>query len=435
MFSAASTYPVLIASHLIVALLVTLIFRKKNDASARLWVSASLMFCLALGILLSFDETSPFIRYFLGNFFALCATILYGYSLTRLFGLSYKTTDLDLVMCGLGASVFFLLVKLELSIFVDPAAGLIYGLLNLYIFLRLKRINKDKNLYFKIISYTFLALAMIWFARIPLSRTFEFKFAVDSGLPNYLLVFTTLILLLFRQVGYLVLRIDLMLSEKIDNATDFAAAVQTQMLKSLNALSLARDHETGNHIVRTQWYVKEVALKLLADGHYAEQLNEKVIDAMFMVAPLHDIGKVGIPDSVLLKPDALDAAEWSIMKTHATIGETILQAAIEGDRKHAQLLQTAIEIAGGHHEKWNGTGYPRGLSGQQIPLAARIMSVADIYDALVSARVYKITWPHERAIEEIKRYSGEYFDPVVVEAFLSIQDRVKAIATAHADAE
>jgi response regulator RpfG family c-di-GMP phosphodiesterase len=171
------------------------------------------------------------------------------------------------------------------------------------------------------------------------------------------------------------------------------------------------------------------------DGPYTTQLNEKIIETMFLVAPLHDIGKVGIPDSVLLKPDALNAEEWSVMKTHAMIGETILQAAIDGDQKHAQLLQTAVEIAGGHHEKWNGSGYPRGFSGQQIPLAARIMSVADMYDALVSTRVYKTKWTHDQAIDEIKRQSGEYFDPVVVQAFLSIQDQVQAIATAYADAE
>jgi HD-GYP domain-containing protein (c-di-GMP phosphodiesterase class II) len=254
-------------------------------------------------------------------------------------------------------------VKLELSIFVGQAAGLIYGLLNTYVYVRLKKANKEKNLYFKIVSYTFLALALIWFAHTPLSRIFEFKFAVDSGIPNYVLVFVTFILLIFRQVGYLALRISLFLNEKIDGATRFTAAVQTQMLKSLNALSLARDNETGNHIIRTQWYVKEIALKLMAEGPYTTQLDEKVVNAMFLVAPLRDIGKVGIPDSVLLKPDALDAAEWSTMKTHAMIGETILQAAIDGDKKHAQLLHTAIEIAGGHHEKWNGAGYPRGLSG------------------------------------------------------------------------
>ena len=154
-----------------------------------------------------------------------------------------------------------------------------------------------------------------------------------------------------------------------------------------------------------------------------------------MVAPLHDIGKVGMPDSVLLKPDSLSATEWAVMKTHPSIGESIMKAAIEGDAKHAHLLKMAIEIAGGHHERWNGKGYPRGLSAQQIPLSARIMSVADVYDALVSARVYKRKWSHEQAIEEIKCNSGEYFDPLVVEAFLSIQDKVKNIAAAHADAQ
>lgn len=330
----------------------------------------------------------------------------------------------------------FLLIKLDLSKFVGSAAGTIYGLINTYAYVRLKTVNhKVNNFYLKIISYTFLALAIIWFIRIPLSQIYEFKFAVDSGTPNYVLVFATFIFLVIRQVGYLVLRINLILNEKVESATEFADATKTQMLKSLNALSLARDNETGNHIVRTQWYVKVVAVKLKEMGQYTDQLSEEMIDVMFMVAPLHDIGKVGIPDSVLLKPNALDADEWVIMKTHTTIGETILNSAIDGDAKHNQLFKIGIEIAGGHHEKWNGEGYPRGLSGQQIPLSARIMSVADMYDALVSARVYKKKWSHEQAIEEIKRNSGEYFDPIVVDAFLFIQDKVKTIASTHADVE
>lgn len=433
MLSAINMYPIVIALNLIEAALLFFIFRKKNDNSAHLWICASIIFCLALAVLLLFDDKSPFIRYFLGNILASYSTILFIYSLLKIFSIDIKWKILDAALCTLGALVIYLLFELDLSTFVGCAAGVSYGLLNTYGYFRLRTANKEKNLSFTLISYIFLALAVVWFVRIPLSLKYEFKFAVDTGLANFILLFLTFTLFITRQVGYLTLRLSLYFNQKIDAATDLSEALQNQMLKSLNALSHARDNETGNHIIRTQWYVKEIALKLMADGHYTDQLNKKVIDAMFMVAPLHDIGKVGIPDAILLKPDSLNPEEWSIMKTHALIGETILQAAIEGDKKHAQLLQVAIEIAGGHHEKWNGMGYPRGISGQQIPLSARIMSVADMYDALVSARVYKTKWSHEQAIEEIKRNSGESFDPLVVEALLSIQDRVKTIAAEHSD--
>ena len=435
MFSAVSMFPVVIALHLIEAALLFFLFRKKNDASARLWICASILYCLALGILLSFNNTSPFTRYFLGNFFALYSSILFIYSLLQLFNISIKWKTFDATACLLGAFVMFLLVKLNLSTYVGVAAGVSYGLLNTYSYFRLKRANKENNLGFNLISYTFLAIAILWFIRIPLSLKYEFKFAVDAGLANYILLFVSFALLIARDIGYLILRLRLTFNERIAALNDYSESIKNQMLKSLNAISHARDNETGNHIIRTQCYVREIALKLMEDGHYADQLNKNKIDAMFMVAPLHDIGKVGIPDAILLKPDSLNAQEWSIMKTHALIGETILQAAVDGDKKHAQLLQTAIEIAGGHHEKWNGTGYPRGISGQQIPLSARIMALADVYDALVSARVYKTRWSHEQAIEDIKRNSGNSFDPLVVEAFLSIQDRVKAIAAEYLDSE
>ncbi len=434
MFSATNIYPVLIALHIIEAVLVALIFRDKHDKSAQLWVGASLMFAVAISVLCFFNETASFERDFLGNFLTAYTIVLYVYSLFALFDIPQNTKILDAAICTVVATVFFLLVELDLTNLVAPMAGLLYGLINALAYFRLKRANRNaSNTYLQIISYTFLAVAVIWFIRIPLSQRYGLKFAVDAGMANYVLVFSTFIFLVIRQVGYLILRINLMLNAKIHHAAEFAAATQTQMLKSLNAISRARDNETGSHIVRTQWYVKEVALQLMATGHYTDQLSKEIIETMFNVAPLHDIGKVGIPDSILLKPGALDPEEWTIMKTHTTIGETILRAAIDGNAKHTQLLQMGIEIAGEHHEKWNGKGYPRGLSGQQIRLSARIMSVADMYDALVSVRVYKEKWSHAQAIEEIKRNSGESFDPVVVEAFLSIQEKIKSIATANAD--
>lgn len=215
-------------------------------------------------------------------------------------------------------------------------------------------------------------------------------------------------------------------------ANQKSAYLEEQMLSTLNAIALARDNETGQHILRTQHYVKTIALRLRALGHYLEELNDTDIETMFKAAPLHDIGKVGIPDNILLKPGRLTDSEWAIMKTHALIGENTL-AATKHDKEHSRLLTVAQNIAGGHHEYWNGEGYPRGLQGQQIPLEARIMALADVYDALVSERVYKKNWSHENAVQFIIEKKDSQFDPLVVEAFLCDADVFNEIAQAFKD--
>lgn len=222
--------------------------------------------------------------------------------------------------------------------------------------------------------------------------------------------------------------------EKSERAAELASALayaraadtkleecELQLLSVLNAFSKARDDETGNHILRTQHYVKLLALRLRANGHYSDQLSDIFIDIVFKAAPLHDIGKIAIPDAILLKTTSLTEAEWAIMKTHTLIGESILDSA--GIKRDAgfDVISKAILIAGSHHEKWNGTGYPRGLAGIAIPLEARIMSLADMYDALVSKRSYKKAWSHEQAAQEIISRSGSYFEPVIVEAFIAEQ--------------
>ena len=208
---------------------------------------------------------------------------------------------------------------------------------------------------------------------------------------------------------------------------------EEQLLSSLNALAMARDNETGNHILRTQHYVKVLALRLRAMNQYTAELSDADIELLFNAAPLHDLGKIGIPDAILLKPGSLTEDEWTVMKTHTTIGEQVLSAA---DVKHElknDVIEKAIMIAGGHHEKWNGKGYPRGLVGEQIPLPARIMSLADMYDALVSERIYKKGWSHEEAVLEILGKREIQFDPVVVDAFLLEAENFKAIAQRYQD--
>ncbi|WP_216153143.1 HD-GYP domain-containing protein [Polynucleobacter sp. JS-Safj-400b-B2] len=167
---------------------------------------------------------------------------------------------------------------------------------------------------------------------------------------------------------------------KVELAYKKAEKAELRLLASLNALAKARDNETGNHIIRTQSYVKALALRLRMDGHYTESLSDEFIELLFKAAPLHDIGKIGIPDYILLKKGPLTDQEWEIMKTHALIGESVLSASEVDDSEHG-VVEKAIKIAGGHHEKWDGTGYPRGLVGEAIPLSARIMALADMYDA------------------------------------------------------
>ena len=209
--------------------------------------------------------------------------------------------------------------------------------------------------------------------------------------------------------------------------------IEKQMLSTLNALALARDNETGNHIIRTQKYVRNLALRLRQMGHYVKELNDQCIDTLYKAAPLHDIGKVGIPDNILNKMGPLSDEEWQIMKSHAAIGEAVLSSAdIEvGDDRG--VMKKAIQIAGGHHEKWDGTGYPRGLKGNEIPLSARIMALADVYDALVSERVYKSGWDHEDAVKEIVSKSGSHFDPLVVDALIEEQPNFQEIAQKYRD--
>lgn len=215
-----------------------------------------------------------------------------------------------------------------------------------------------------------------------------------------------------------------------------SSEAELKMLSSLNALALARDNETGNHIVRTQSYVKRLAERLRSDGVYADQLSDKKIESFFKAAPLHDIGKVGIPDHILYKEGSLNKDEWGIMKTHTSIGEYVLSSAkaqltevVEED----DVMDVAIEIASSHHERWDGQGYPRGISGLEIPLSARIMALADMYDALVSVRVYKHGWDHQDAVNEIVKKSGSHFDPLVVNAFIAEKGEFHAIAQTHKD--
>jgi putative two-component system response regulator len=211
--------------------------------------------------------------------------------------------------------------------------------------------------------------------------------------------------------------------------------VQDITMRALASLAEARDNETGNHILRTQGYVNVLAKELATLPEYSQALTPDIIESYTKAAPLHDIGKVGIPDYVLHKQGKHSPEEWEIMKTHAQVGADAIWRAIqdEDDLEAADFLHVAMEIAGNHHEKWDGSGYPNGLSGTNIPLSARLMALADVFDALVSKRVYKPPFSIEKVTEMILEGKGKHFDPAVVDAYVRRIDDFRAIAKRYAD--
>ncbi len=226
---------------------------------------------------------------------------------------------------------------------------------------------------------------------------------------------------------------NLFLEKEVDKRTRELSAIQNVTIQAMASLAETRDNETGNHIRRTQFYVKRLAQKLKKHPHHHNFLTDEKIDMLYRSAPLHDIGKVGIPDSILLKPGKLTTDEFEIMKTHTILGRDAIHCAEERLGMDMDFLTCAKEIAYSHQEKWDGSGYPDGLIGEQIPLSARLMAVADVYDALISRRPYKDPIEHKKAVEIIESGSGNHFDPEVVDAFHFLQDDFKSIASCYVD--
>ena len=194
--------------------------------------------------------------------------------------------------------------------------------------------------------------------------------------------------------------------------------MQSGLIKFMAEVVENRDDNTGGHIRRTAEYVESIAKELKKQGIYSDILTDRYMSDMIVAAPLHDIGKIHIPDAVLNKPGKLTEEEFEIMKTHTTAGEELLIRAKE-ELGESGYLNTALEMAAYHHEWWNGKGYPYGICGEEIPLCARIMAVADVFDALTSKRCYKSAMPLEKACAIIREESGTHFDPAVVEAFFA----------------
>lgn len=204
--------------------------------------------------------------------------------------------------------------------------------------------------------------------------------------------------------------------------------MQSQITARLANLIESRDTETGEHVARTSAYIKTLAEDCLAEGVYTDQINQEYIDLLFMLAPMHDVGKILVSDKILRKPAKLTPEEYEEIKKHAEFGGTVAREILNGIADE-EYIQFVVDIATYHHERWNGKGYPSKLKGEEIPLSARMMSIADVFDALVSKRCYKDPIPYDEAFKIIEEESGSHFDPKLVEVFLKHKEKYIDINT------
>ena len=223
------------------------------------------------------------------------------------------------------------------------------------------------------------------------------------------------------------------LEELVQQRTHETEQLKDVIIEAMGEMAEYRDPETGRHIQRTRKYVELVSGSLVEGGHFVDQLTYEYVDLLQKSAPLHDIGKVAIRDSILLKPGKLTVEEFEEMKKHTLYGEEVIANLEQMAGYTTSFLSCAKEIAGSHHEKYDGSGYPRGLSGENIPLAGRIMAIADVYDALISKRVYKKAISHADALQIMLDGKGRHFDPLLIDALIKVEQQFYKVALAYGD--
>jgi len=216
------------------------------------------------------------------------------------------------------------------------------------------------------------------------------------------------------------------LDKKVHEKTSEVLKLQMLILTTVADLVEFRDKLTGGHIMRTQLYLKALIDELISEGVYKEEISQWEMSFFLASAQLHDVGKIAIADMILNKSAKLSMDEFEIMKTHVTAGVDAIETIINNTAEHS-FLDHALRIAGTHHEKWDGSGYPIGLKGNNIPLEGRLMAIADVYDALISERPYKKAFTHEDACKIIEDGAGSHFDPVLVDVFKNVKDRFKKV--------
>jgi putative two-component system response regulator len=219
-----------------------------------------------------------------------------------------------------------------------------------------------------------------------------------------------------------------------DSLTDALHANQV-IVMAMASLAEMRESDTESHILRVQGYVQALTKHLRTLPALEAQLTDAFCDTLRRSVPTYDLGSIAIPDRILLKPGRLSASEVAIMRTHTTLGHAAILRAEKTLGKSTPLLDIAKELTLSHQEKWDGSGYPQGIFGDQIPLSARIVALADVYDALITSKVYKDGISHEKAVEVIRSQRGAHFDPAIVDVFLQIHAEFAAIAAHHADTD
>ncbi len=222
------------------------------------------------------------------------------------------------------------------------------------------------------------------------------------------------------------------LETMVEAKTETIQKLQYAIVHVLSDMVERRDGSTGGHLVRTTEYLKVLMEKAQEMGIYTEIFSKISTHVFAHASQLHDVGKISIPDSILLKDDRLSPLEYEFMKTHTTIGEEALRYAMESV-EDITFLEVAADFVGSHHEKWDGSGYPRGLKGEDIPLAGRMMAIADVYDALISQRAYKSAFPHEKAVEIILEGEGTHFDPALISVFREVHSKFLEVSQDYAE--
>jgi len=404
------------------------------DRSAKFWIAGSLVSGAATLLRNIAPSSEHFLAVSIPNALNLLINVLFALSIRALIDRPLRFDQIMKAAIPLTAAyagvheALFLADSALIEIVINPIVQISLALTIGYFSLALYR---ERQLRFAaIMAVLQVMLAILWVIRLFTGLAqgrinFEALSVVNT------LIFTPLILIgTLRLLCYLGLRLE-EYALKVDRGS------AEGLLNTLNTLALSRDNETGNHVLRTRQFIGVLAKHLEQRGRLDTQGIRNYPQLLQDVAPLHDIGKVGIPDRILKKPGKLDPEEWEIMQTHPTIGATVLDAARPRGGQRTPLLNemltVAKQIALSHHENWDGSGYPQGLRGKAIPQAAQLMMIADAYDALRSRRIYKDAWSHEQAVEDIVGKAGTRFDPELVAAFVAEAGEFRRIADTYRD--
>lgn len=430
------------------ALLLFIQFKGDKPTYVTSWVISSILLGSATVLVALKDALPAFVPFELANGLNIASYVYVYASCLGLLGtdIRFRWIAVWAFLAGFLFTIALMVVRVRFDLAFQPAVvalgGLVFNFVTSLLALKFYR-QRQTNLDGVLVAVLMLS-AFVWAVRLVTILFYGVGFALDGGFANAVTFSLLLVLSITRYMCFIgvVTSIETQKKEELIAENHFiklalahkkVEQTEAHFLASLNALAKARDNETGNHIIRTQEYVRLLAQRLQALGHYTDSLSEQSIDVLVRAAPLHDIGKIGIPDAILLKNGPLSGDEWTVMKTHALIGESVLDV-LELERDgNSSVIAKAIKIAGGHHEKWDGTGYPRALAGETIPLEARIMSLADMYDALMSERPYKKVWSHDEAAVEIISKRNSQFDPLIVDAFVYEQDAFNVIAQKYRD--